>query len=308
MRIPTPLAQLVRGFAMGMADIVPGVSGGTVALILGIYARLIENVRQGARGLKQLLTGNLAEFRVTLARIEWVWLISLLAGIGAAIILLASIIETLLHEQPVRMAALFFGLVAGSVWVAARMVDTWDRTAIAITATLGVAMFLLLGLRTNTEVADDAAEVVTQPLWIFFGAGAIAICAMILPGVSGSFLLVMMGMYTEVLGAVNDRDLAAIAAFGVGCVVGLALFSTVLHHLLDRYHAWVLAAMVGLLLGSTRVLWAWPDGTNTTTLGAPRDDVVVPVLLAVAAAAVVVGVDWYARRRSADRDRQPVAA
>ncbi|MEM9513898.1 MAG: DUF368 domain-containing protein [Actinomycetota bacterium] len=307
MRIPTPLAQLTRGFAMGMADIVPGVSGGTVALIVGIYSQLIDNVRLGARALKQLLTGELGEFRTTIGRIEWLWLLSLLAGIGAAIVLLASIIEDLLLEQPVRMAAAFFGLVAGSVWVAGRMVERWDRTAVALTAALGVAMFLLLGLRTNTEVPENAESAVTQPLWIFFLTGAIAICAMILPGVSGSFLLVMMGMYLQVIDAIDERELAELAAFGLGCIVGLALFSTVLHHMLDRYQSLVLAAMVGLLLGSTRVLWAWPDGTNTTTLGAPRDDVIVPVLLAIAAASLVIGVDWWARRRSTARERQPVA-
>ena len=293
---------------MGAADIVPGVSGGTVALILGIYTRLINNVRLGARCLKQLITGRISEFRETLVRIEWVWLVALLAGILTAIVLLASIIEDLLLEQPVRMAAAFFGLVAGSVWVAGRMVERWDRTAVTITATLGVAMFLLLGLRTNTEVPEGATTAVTQPLWVFFLTGAIAICAMILPGVSGSFLLVMMGMYLQGIDAIDERMYAELAAFGLGCVIGLALFSTVLHHMLDRYHSWVLAAMVGLLLGSTRVLWAWPDGTNTTTLGAPRDDVLVPVLLAVAAAALVVSVDWYSRRRTTTREPQPVAA
>ncbi|MEM8618488.1 MAG: DUF368 domain-containing protein [Actinomycetota bacterium] len=308
MQIPSPITQLARGFAMGAADIVPGVSGGTVALVLGIYTRVIDNVRLGARGLKQLLTGNIAECRSTMARIEWVWLVALLTGILTAIVLLASIIEQLLLDQPVRTAAAFFGLVAGSVWVAGRMVERWDRTAITITAVLGVAMFLMLGLRTNTEVPEGATTAVTQPLWIFFLTGAIAVCAMILPGVSGSFLLVMMGMYLQVIDAIDEREYAVLAAFGLGCVIGLALFSTVLHHMLDRYRSWVLAAMVGMLLGSTRVLWAWPDGTNTTILGAPRGDVLVPVLLAVAAAALVVSVDFFSRRNATTRELPPIAA
>jgi putative membrane protein len=284
---------------MGSADIVPGVSGGTVALVLGIYDRLITNISLGARGLKQLLTGEFGNFRSTLTEIEWVWLVSLLAGILAAVVALASLIEQLLHEQPVRMAALFLGLIIGSLWVAARMIDRFDAVTIGIMVGIGAAMFLLLGLRTDTEVADDALEIVTKSPWAFFLAGAIAICAMILPGISGSFILVMLGMYTEVLGAVNDRDLAPLVAFMVGAVTGLALFSTLLHWLLEHYHNWVMAAMVGLMLGSTRVLWAWPNGTNSTTLGAPRDDVVLPLLLIVSGAALVIGVSQLSRHLAA---------
>jgi putative membrane protein len=281
---------------MGSADIVPGVSGGTVALVVGIYDRLIDNVHLGAQGLKQLLTGDIAEFGATLRRIEWVWLMSLLAGILLAILALSSVIETLLHEQPIRMGALFFGLIVGSIWVAYHLIDDVDGLAVALMLGVGTAMFLLLGLRSDTEVADDALEVVTEPWWVFMLAGSIAICAMILPGVSGSFLLVMMGMYTEVLGAVNDRDFLSLGAFMVGCVIGLALFSTLLHWLLERYHRWVMAAMVGLMLGSLRVVWPWPNGTNTTTLALPGDDVIVPVLIAVAAVAVVIAVDLLAKR------------
>jgi putative membrane protein len=281
---------------MGSADIVPGVSGGTVALVLGIYDQLIHNISQGAHALKQLLTRDVGGAVATLKRIEWIWLFSLLAGIFAAIIALSSVIETLLEEQPVRMSALFLGLIIGSIWVALRMLDKVDGVSVVLMVGIGAAMFLLLGLRSDTEVADDAAEVVTRAWWVFFLVGAVAICAMILPGISGSFILVMLGMYTEVLGAVNDRDFAALGAFMAGCVVGLALFSTLLNWLLERYHRWVLAAMIGLMLGSTRVLWPWPNGTNTTTMTLPRGDVVVPLLIIAAGVAVVVIVDLVAVR------------
>ena len=281
---------------MGSADIVPGVSGGTVALVLGIYDELIQNISQGAHGLKQLLTGDVAGFRATLRAIEWVWLFSLLFGVLAAVFALASVLERLLDEQPIKMAALFLGLVAGSIWVALRMLDRIDGPALALIIGVGLAFFLLLGLRSDTHAADDAAEVVTRDWWVFFLAGAIAICAMILPGISGSFLLVMMGMYTEVLGAVNDRNIFVLVMFALGCVVGLALFSTLLNWLLQRYHRWVLAAMIGLMLGSTRVLWPWPGGTDTTTLSMPADDVAVPVLLMLLGVAVVVAVDLLATK------------
>jgi putative membrane protein len=292
---------------MGSADIVPGVSGGTVALVLGIYDRLITNISLGARGLKQLLTGDFGNFRVTLTEIEWVWLVSLLVGILAAIVALASLIERLLHDQPVRMAALFLGLIIGSIWVAGSMIDRFDAVTVAIMLGVGAAMFLLLGLRTDTEVADDAIEVVTKSPLAFFLAGAIAICAMILPGISGSFILVMLGMYTEVLGAVNDRDLAPLIAFMVGAVAGLALFSTLLHWLLEKYHNWVMALMVGLMLGSTRVLWAWPNGTNTTTLGAPSGDVLFPLVLTLVGAVLVIGVSQLSRHL-AGADPEKVAS
>ncbi len=286
----------MRGFSMGTADIVPGVSGGTVALVLGIYGELIQNVSQGAHGLKQLITGDVAGFRQTLRTIEWIWLVSLLVGILAAVFALSSVLERLLDDEPVKMSALFLGLVAGAIWVALRMLDKVDGISIAIMVGIGATFFLLLGLRSDTHAADDAAEVVTRAWWVFFIAGAIAICAMILPGISGSFLLVMLGMYTEILGAVNDRNLFVLAMFALGCVVGLALFSTLLNWLLHNYRRWVLAAMIGLMLGSTRVLWPWPNGTNTTTLGMPSDDVVVPLLLFSIGAAVVVIVDLVATR------------
>lgn len=283
---------------MGTADIVPGVSGGTVALVLGIYDRLIGNVRLGARGLKQLLTGDVAPFKKTVGEIEWVWLLSLLAGILVAIFALSSVLDRLLADEPIKMSALFMGLVLGTIYIAARMLDRIDGTATAIMVGVGVVVFLLLGLKSDTQAADDAAEVVTRPLWIFFVVGAIAICAMILPGISGSFLLVMMGMYTEVIGAAKDRDLVTLAVFGVGAVIGLALFSTLLNWLLDRYHSHVIAAMIGLMIGSMRVLWPWPNGTNTTTLSAPAGDVAIPALLIVAGVAVVVSVELFGKRFS----------
>ena len=125
---------------------------------------------------------------------------------------------------------------------------------------------------------------------------------MILPGISGSFILVMIGMYTEVLGAVNDRDFGALIATAAGCTIGLALFSSLLSWLLEHYHDLVIAAMIGLMLGSLRVLWPWPNGTNTTTFTAPSGDVAVPVLLMVAGFVVVLGVELLSTRMSKHAD------
>lgn len=279
---------------MGAADIVPGVSGGTVALVLGIYERLIHNVHTGAQALRSLLTGDLDEFKTHVIEVEWVWLISLLTGVLVAVALLSSVLEDLLHDHPVQMAALFFGLVAGSMTVAWRLIRTIAGGEIGVMLAVAVGLFVLLGLRSDTEVADDAVEIVTESWWVFFLAGALAICAMILPGISGSFILVMIGMYTEVLGAVNDRDVTAIAATGVGCIIGLALFSTVLNWALEHHHDLMMSAMVGLMLGSLRVLWPWPGGTETTDLAMPSGEVAVPVVLALVGLTVVIGVELIA--------------
>lgn len=287
------MIQFIRGFLMGTADVVPGVSGGTVALIVGIYPRLVSNVRTGARAL-----GNFARLRFgegfgRLREVEWGFLLPLLGGIAAALISLARVIEHLLEDHPVEMSALFFGLVFASVFVAWRMVGEWTRARVAVFFVVAVVAFAALGLRSGNAESPAA--------WLFFVAGAIAICAMILPGVSGSFLLLMMGMYESVLGAVNDREFALLGVFIVGAVIGLALFSSVLHLALDRYHDLVMAAITGLLLGSLRVLWPWPNGIDGPELSGPlADQFVAPVLLAVVGAGLVVLITRL-------RERAPVS-
>ena len=278
--MPTSISQFLRGFAMGTADLIPGVSGGTVALVLGIYRRLVLAIRTGAGALGRLVRLDFGGFVVRLKEVDWRFLIPLLVGIAAAVLSLSHLIEHLLETEPVPMAGLFFGLVLGSLVVAWRLIEERDPVRLTVLVAVAAVIFWLLGLSAGT-VSDPS-------LWAFFGAGAVAICAMILPGISGSFLLLMMGMYAPVLGAVNDRQLLAIGVFLVGAVLGLASFSTLLHAMLDRYHDTVMAALVGLMAGSLRVLWPWPDGTGGTSLDAPDGDLLAPVLLAVAGAAIVL--------------------
>jgi putative membrane protein len=281
---------------MGAADVVPGVSGGTVALVLGIYERLIDNIREAAAIAGHLLQRDPASARRSLRRVEWGWVLALLSGIGIAVLSLAAAIESLLEEQPLRMSALFFGLIAGSVLVAVRLIRRFDAEAAVVLIAAAVVTFVVLGLRGDTHT--DGAEIVTKPLWAFLLAGAFAICAMILPGVSGSFLLVMVGMYSEVLGAVNDREIPQLLLFLLGCVVGLAAFSSLLSWALHHHHDRVIAAMVGLMVGSLRVLWPWPNGTDSTRLEAPTGDVGIPVLLALAGFFAVLAVEMIGTRRS----------
>lgn len=304
--LPAVAMQGVRGFCMGVADIVPGVSGGTIALIFGIYHRLIANVRTGATALGSLAKLDIRTAIERLKAIEWAFIVPLLAGIGIALVSLSHFIEDLLADHPEEMAGVFLGLVAASVIIAWKQVESWSTETYAILSVVTVAAFVLLGFQSGA-IADPS------PLQ-FFGAGAIAICAMILPGISGSFLLLMMGMYAGLLGAVNDREIPDVAVFMVGAVLGLALFSTLLSWLLEHHNDRVLAAILGLMIGSARVLWPWPNGVGVisdeedeavkgTDLGWPDDaaSFLWPTVLAVAAFVAVWGISLYGERRMAAR-------
>lgn len=281
------LVTVLRGFLMGAADVVPGVSGGTIALVLGIYERLVDSIRSGSSALGHLVKGDWRGAKRWLAQVDWGFLIPLLGGILLAVVSLARIIRDLLHDYPEEMAGLFMGLIAGSVVIAWRLVKDWSARNLVIVTGVAVAVFALLGLREGTT--DDTVGQLADPaLWAFFAAGAIAICAMILPGVSGSFLLVILGMYGPVLDAVNDRDFASLGVLLVGMIIGLALFSQLLSWALDHHHDMVMAALIGLMAGSIRVLWPWPDGLDSTALQAPESNLPTVLGLAVLSLAVVV--------------------
>jgi putative membrane protein len=280
--------QFIRGFLMGSADIVPGVSGGTVALVVGIYERLIHSIRQGAAALGRLVRLDGKGAIQKLETVDWAFLVPLGVGILTAVILLSSVVGDLLDERPVEMAGLFFGLIIGSTVIAWHLLRSPQSYHALIAAVVAVVAFLALGLRGGGVDEESVSQASNPAMLAFFLAGAIAICAMILPGVSGSFLLVMLGMYEPVLDAISDRDLGSVLVFGTGCIIGLALFSTLLDRLLASNHDDVLAALIGLMLGSLRVLWPWPGGIDTTELARPTDPVVVPIALAVVAAVVVI--------------------
>lgn len=280
---------------MGAADVVPGVSGGTVALVFGIYQRLIDSVRTGSMAMGRFLKADIKGSVEALKQVEWLFFIPLVLGIMTAVFSLSGLIAFLLEDYPVETAGMFMGLVAGSVIVAWELLKTRDPQRFAVLIGVAIVTFLLLGLKEGTS--DSAVSQVSDaPIWVFFGAGAIAICAMILPGVSGSFLLVTMGMYGPTLAAVNDRDLATVAVFALGCVVGLALFSQVLHWGLSNHYDTIMAGLIGLMLGSLRVVWPWPNGVDSTAIGAPSDPVVVPALLIVAGILIVIAFNAIGKR------------
>lgn len=284
------IAHVFRGFCMGTADIVPGVSGGTVALVLGIYERLVSNVRQGASVLGWLVRINGPRARRALNRLELGFLLPLVAGIGLAILILSSALEHLLDEYPVELSALFFGLVLASVGAVWERLGNRDAVRLVLAVVVAIATFVALGYRGDT-VADPA-------WWIVVVSGACAVCAMILPGISGSFILVILGMYDNVLDAVNDREIGTLGLFVVGAAGGLALFAPLLNAGLKRHHDSVMAILIGLMVGSLRVLWPWPEGVEESGLAWPpgAGDVVIPVLLAMCGAILVFGLTTVDRR------------
>jgi putative membrane protein len=291
------IRTIVGGFLMGTADLVPGVSGGTIALVLGIYERLVGSVRQGSSALGGVVKFDLEGFRTHLKRVEWGFLLPLLGGILLAVVLLASFLEDQLEERPTVLAGLFLGLVVGSVVIAWKLIDNPTAQHRVIVVVVALSLFVLLGL--------GEAKTASDPSYLaFFGAGALAICAMILPGISGSLILLLLGMYAPILGAVSDRDLTTIAVVGLGAVVGLALFSQVLNWALKNHHGPMLAGLVGLMAGSTRVLWPWPDGVFSADLGAPGDDWPVVVVATFLGAGLVYLISRMAAADSATSEQQ----
>lgn len=292
--------QIVRGFLMGASDVVPGVSGGTVALILGIYGDLITAVSTGSKALGKLVKGDIGGFIDGLKAVNWLFLIPLVVGVFSAVLLLSGVIEAALHDHPETMAGLFFGLVIGSIVVARGLLKAPDSSHAIIIAVVSVALFIILGFQSG-PVADPSALVL-------IGSGALAVCALILPGISGSFILLMIGMYAAVLNAVDERIISEIALVGIGAIVGLALFSSLLNHLLDTYHDTVMAVLIGLMFGSLRVLWPWPNGVGIiepeevipgTGLELPNGAPWIPAVIAgVVAALIVVAVSSFAQPKS----------
>lgn len=274
------VVNVLRGFLMGAADLVPGVSGGTVALVLGIYRRLVSSVKSGAHVLGALVRFDVERAKSAWKEIDWPFILTLVAGIALAIITLSSLIRYLRDNYPVETAAAFFGLVAASIVVAWRLVSSRDTVRISIIVGVAMVAFLVLGLRSGP--VDDPA------LWMFFAAGAVAICAMILPGISGAFILLMLGMYDATIDAIHDRSMIIVVVFAFGATIGLASFAPLLDRLLNRYHDSVIAALIGLMAGSLRVLWPWPDGTETTSLAFPSDPWLLPIGLVVVGAGLVL--------------------
>ncbi len=286
--------HFLQGIFMGTADVVPGVSGGTIALLLGIYKRLIATLQDAAALLGALLRGQKSDIWDRLRGFEWGFVVPLGMGIVASIAVLAAVIDELLTSEPEAMAGLFFGLVGASVILAWQMVSKPGVLLGVVALGVGGLFFWLLGLQS--------APVANPAVLVLFGSGIVAVCAMLLPGISGSFILLILGVYPAAIAAVDDWVWGDLAALVAGAVLGLVLFSNLIGRLLHKWHDPTLAVMVGLLLGSLRVLWPWPNGVGVisrdaaeavdgTGLGwASVADLWLPTVLALAAFVLVVAL------------------
>lgn len=299
-----------RGLLMGAADIVPGVSGGTMALILGIYERLITAISHVDLELANLARqGRIAD---AIEHADLRFLATLLAGIGLGVVSLASLMHYLLEHEMAATFGLFFGLILASSWLVAKLIEQWSPVEVAA-ALFGVGFaFWLTGL----------VPVVANPTYPYvFFAGSVAICAMILPGISGAFVLLILGMYYHVTGvlkglasgAISGDAIATLVVFGTGCVTGILVFSRVLRFLLDRYHSVTMAVLCGFMFGSLRKIWPFkieidPDPAkdfkerifgNVPPWDAP-DGVLIPVVMIAVGIALVLVLERFGRASSSD--------
>ncbi len=292
----TTAANLVRGALIGVAEVIPGVSGGTVALIVGVYKTLINAIADTVLALRQLLglgtgTASARTSAATVRGLPWRILIPVAIGMVTALIVGARFIGPLLEEYPVRMRALFFGLVLAGVYVPAHMVlrtslGAWRAKDLVVAAVAAIFLFWLTGV-PPANITDPG------PIAIVLAA-AVAICALVLPGVSGSFLLLSIGMYETTIRAVTDRNFGYLALFGLGAIIGLASFVTLLKWLLAKRDRITLVIITGLMVGSLRALWPWQSADRD--LLAPSTDVAMVLLLFAAGMLTVVGLLLIERR------------
>ena len=274
---------------MGGADIIPGVSGGTMALIVGIYERLIAAISGAYSFVLAILRFNREEIGRAFKTIDWALLLPLGVGIGSAIFLLAHAIHFFLDNYPVECRGLFFGLIAASVAI------PWLRVSKMGLAEWGVA--IVAGLLAFFASSLTPLEIANPNALQIFGGAAVAICAMILPGVSGAFLLLVLGLYAPTTEAIKSLDLGYIAIFGAGAVTGMGLFSKLLQWLLDHRHDMTMAALIGLMAGSLRALWPWQSEDQSPYLPESGDNVSIVIGLAVLGFIAVSSLVLWERRR-----------
>lgn len=240
---------------MGAADVVPGVSGGTIAFISGIYEELLNSISSFNLSLLSVLKKE--GFNKVWKMVNGPFLLALLLGISISILSFAKLIETLLEKHPIVIWSFFFGLVLASIIYIGKQITNWTK--------LGV-LFLILGALLAFYITTlNPMILVNSSPWFLFFAGMIAICAMILPGISGSFILVLLGAYKPVLNAINTKDFFNIIVFMAGAVIGLLTFSRVLKWLFSTYKNYTLAVLIGFITGSLNKIWPWKETISWRT-------------------------------------------
>jgi putative membrane protein len=293
----------IKGMAMGAADVVPGVSGGTIAFITGIYEQLISSISQiDVPLIKKIFGGQLKE---VWRQVNGNFLMSLLIGIGISVLTLAQLAHYLLKEHPIFLWSFFFGLVVASILYIGKQIEKW-RLVHVISAVIAIAVAYFI---TRLMPASG-----TDNLFYLFLCGSIAISAMILPGISGAFILVLMGAYSTVTKAISDFDLKTVAVFGLGAVIGLLSFSKLLKWLFDRHKNLVLAILTGFITGSLNKVWPWKKILETRMINGKEKIIneisimpwnyegeallIYAILFAIAGFILIFGLEYFSKRNS----------
>lgn len=255
-RIIDYIMVAVKGACMGAADVIPGVSGGTIAFITGIYDDLLGSINAiDATAVKLFFTGKFKEFW---KHINGSFLVSLFCGILISVLTLAGLMQYLLEHHPIQTWAFFFGLIVASSIFILRGIEGWNLKAV---------LFLIFGVFLGVTICTLSPTTTPDALWFIFLSGAIAICAMILPGISGSFILLILGKYQYIMGAISGltsgqaigESIVVLGVFAVGAVCGILAFSRFLHWLLGRFHKETLITLAGFIIGSLVKVWPWSD-------------------------------------------------
>ena len=242
----------LKGMGMGGADVVPGVSGGTIAFITGIYEELLNSIKLIDKNAIQLLLGG--KITALWKHINGKFLITLFSGIFVSVFSLAKLIHYLLNNHPIQLWSFFLGLIIISSLLVSREINRW-KTQVVISGIAGILIAYFITEATPATTPDNY-------LFIFL-SGAIAICAMILPGISGSFILLILGKYEFIIESIKDVNILVIVVFGLGCVVGLLSFSRLVSWLLNKYHDITIAILAGFMIGSLNKIWPWKETLST---------------------------------------------
>jgi len=308
----------LKGIAMGSADVVPGVSGGTIAFITGIYEELLLTIKNFPVAVKDLFK-NKFNLKLFWRDANANFLLALLLGIGISIVSLAKLTIYMLAHYPVPMWSFFFGLVLASVWFVLREIKKWKLTYVILLA-FGIIAGYLITILSPAETPEA--------LWFIFLSGSLAICAMILPGISGSFILLILGKYQYVLTALTEANIPVILTFASGALIGIILFSHFLSWLLKNYHAITIAFLGGIMFGSLNKIWPWktvvesmvkPDGeivsivennilpsTYTELTGAPSQ-ILSAVIMLIVGLSIIFVIDGVARKIKEKRSKSGIS-
>lgn len=248
------LLLFLKGIGMGSADVVPGVSGGTIAFITGIYEELLNSIRSvDGQAIGLLLKFKIADFW---QKINGNFLAAVFGGIIVAVLSLAKLLSYLLVNHPIQLWSFFFGLIVASTILVGKQVTKWSAGNI-VTGLVGIVLAYWITITSGAQT--------TNATWFVFVAGMIAICAMILPGISGSFILVLLGKYIFILSAVKELKVGIILIFMAGCLVGILSFSHILSWLLKKYYNLTITFLMGIMIGSLNKVWPWKKTITTYT-------------------------------------------